>query len=183
MLKKIAALLLVLVTVTLTSCANLPTSGLKSFVDSYDGYEFLYPNGWVAIDTTNIKPDVAFRDLIERTENVSVIISPVPEETGKTLADLGTPTEVGYALSKNAIAPPNSNRTAELVSAEQYDYKDKTYYTLEYSVQLADRERHNLASVSISRGQLFTFNISTTEKRWQKTKDRLQTVVNSFHVY
>jgi len=45
-------------------------------------------------------PDVVFHDLIETTENVSVVFSPVPQ--GKTLAELDAG-EVGYKLSK-AIA-------------------------------------------------------------------------------
>jgi photosystem II oxygen-evolving enhancer protein 2 len=181
MLKRIAAILLVLFSLTLTSCSVTPTSGLKSYTDSYDGYEFLYPNSWVEVNTTNIKPDVLFRDLIETTENVSVILNPVSGE--QTLADLGTPMEVGYKLSKTAIAPPGSDREAELTNAEQHEYDGNSYYILEYAVKLPQGERHNLASLAIRRGQLFTFNVSTTEKRWSKMQEQLKAVVNSFHVY
>jgi photosystem II oxygen-evolving enhancer protein 2 len=113
MLKRIAATLLVVLCFTLTSCVSIAT-GLKSYVDTGDGYQFLYPNGWLPIAVSN-GPDVVFRDLIQQTENVSVVISPVGN---KTLADLGTPTDVGYKLSKTAIAPPDSGREAELVNAE-----------------------------------------------------------------
>lgn len=179
MLKRIAAILLVVLSFSLAGCVS-PTSGLNSYVDSTKGYQFLYPNGWIPVKVSN-GPDVVFHDLIEPTENLSLIISPVPE--GKTLADLGTPSEVGYKLSKSAIAPPESGREAELVSAEMRESGDKTYYVLEYAVKLPDQERHNLASVAVSRGKLFTFNTSTTEKRWQKVHDRFQLVVNSFSVY
>jgi photosystem II oxygen-evolving enhancer protein 2 len=181
MLKRIAAILLVLFSLTLTSCSVSPTSGLKAYVDSYDGYEFLYPNSWVEVNVANLELDVIFRDLIETTENVSVILNPVADE--KTLAELGTPTEVGYTLSKTAIAPPGSNRVAELTNAEEHEYDGNPYYILEYAVKLPQGERHNLASVAIRRGQLFTLNVSTTEKRWSKMQEQLKTVVNSFHVY
>ena len=174
------ALCLVAIALTLTGCVSTG-GGLQSFVDTTDGYEFLYPNGWLQVKVSD-GPDVVFHDLVEATENVSVVISPVPQE--KTLTDLGTPTEVGYKLSKNAIAPKDSGREAELVNAEPREYKTKTYYQLEYAVKLADgRERHNLASVAVSRGKLFTMNISTTEKRWQKVQDKFQQVINSFSVY
>ena len=101
MLKRIAAILLVVLSLTLTGCVSKVT-GLKSYVDTGDGYQFLYPNGWLPIAVSN-GPDVVFRDLIQQTENVSVVISPVAKD--KTLADLGTPTDVGYKLSKSAIAP------------------------------------------------------------------------------
>jgi photosystem II oxygen-evolving enhancer protein 2 len=187
MLRAIAAVLLLVLSLGLHGCTS-SVSGLKGYVDSIDGYEFLYPNGWVPVQVTN-GPDVVFRDLVERTENVSVIVSPVPQ--GKTLAELGTPGEVGYQLQKNAlaerflqnIAPPNSGRKAELVNAEAREAGDKTYYILEYAVKLADQERHNLASVVVNRDKLYTFNVSTTEKRWSKMHDVFETIVKSFAVY
>lgn len=181
MLKRIAAILLVLlVSLSLNGCASA-ISGLKSYVDSIDGYEFLYPNGWVPAQVSN-GPDLVLHDLIETTENVSVVISPVVE--GKTLAELGTPGEVGYKLAKSAIAPPGSNREAELVNAEKLESGAKTYYLLEYEVKLPDqRQRHNLASVAVSRNKLFTFNISTPERRWAKMQPVFEQVVKSFSVY
>jgi len=47
---------------------------------------------WLAPVKVSNGPDVVFHDLIETTENVSVVFSPVPQ--GKTLAELGTPGEV-----------------------------------------------------------------------------------------
>lgn len=179
MLKRIAAVLLIVVSLSLQSCASAVAS-LVSYVDTRDGYEFLYPNSWVPVKVQD-GPDVVLHDLIEETENLSVIISPVPDS--KSLQELGSPTEVGYRLSKNAIAPANSGRQAELVNAETREADGKTYYLLEYAVQLPNQVRHNLASVVVQRGQLYTLNVSTTEKRWQKMKDRFRTVVQSFSVY
>lgn len=180
MLKRIAALLLVMLSLSLTSCASA-ASGLKSYVDSTDGYQFLYPNGWLPVKVSN-GADVVLHDLIETSENVSVVVSPVPE--GKTLVELGTPSEVGYKLGKSAIAPPDSGREAELVNAGTLESGGKKYYLLEYAVKLPNQqERHNLTSVAVSRGKLYTFNASTPEKRWPKVKQVFELVVNSFSVY
>ncbi|WP_088894302.1 photosystem II reaction center PsbP [Leptolyngbya ohadii] len=179
MLKRIAAVLLVVLSLSLQSCASGAT-GLKSYVNTYQGYQFLYPNGWIEVKVNN-GPDVVLHDLIEETENASVIISPVKDD--KTLEELGTPTEVGYRLSKNAIAPEGSGRQAELVSAEAREDGEKTYYLLEYAVTLPNQLRHNIASVAVRRGQLYTFNVSTTERRWEKVEDRLRKVAKSFSVY
>lgn len=178
MLKKIAAVLLVILTLAMSGCVS-GVSGLKSYVDTSDGYQFLYPNGWVPVKVAN-GPDVVFRDLIEETENVSVVISPV--ESGKTLADLGSPGEVGYKLSKSAIAPPGSGRQAELVNAEAREGGGKTYYFLEYAVKLPNQERHNLATVVVNRGKLYTANVSSTEKRWEKVRNQFQQIIDSFQV-
>lgn len=179
MLKKFLAIFLMIFSITLTSCVS-GANGLKSYVDTLDGYQFLYPNGWVPVEVSQ-GPDVVFRDLIAQTENVSVVISPI--SGNKTLTDLGTPSEVGYQLSKNAIAPPGSGREAELVNADSRQVGDKTYYLLEYAVKLPNQLRHNLASVAITRGQLYTFNISTTEDRWSKVKDLFEKSLKSFSVY
>ncbi|MBW4520007.1 MAG: photosystem II reaction center PsbP family protein [Scytolyngbya sp. HA4215-MV1] len=179
MLKRVVALLLVVLSLNLAGCVS-SVAGLKSYVDSIDGYQFLYPNGWLSVRVEN-GPDIVFHDLIETTENVSVVISPVPDK--KKLSDLGSAGEVGYKLGKSAIAPPGSGREAELVTADEQQIGNKTYYFLEYVVKIGEQQRHNLASVAVSRGKLFTLNVSTTEQRWEKMQDSLKQVVSSFSVY
>ncbi len=181
MWKRIALILLLVLSFSLSASDVAAAAGLKSFVDSTDGYQFLYPNGWLQVKVAN-GPDVVFHDLIEVSENVSVVISPVPE--GKTLPELGTPTEVGYRLGKAALAPPDSGRSAELVNALEREVDGKTYYLLEYEVKLPNQqERHNIASVAVSRGKLFTLNASIPERRWPRVKRMIESVVNSFSVY
>lgn len=181
MLKRVAAIILLCFSLTLTGCVSVG-GGLNSFVDTADGYEFIYPNGWTQVSVSN-GPDTVFHDMIEQSENVSVVISPISNNK-QTLTEIGTPTEVGYTLSKKAIAPEGSGRTAELINAEAREVGSNTYYLLEYAVQLPnEKQRHDFASVAISRGKLFTLNVSTTEKRWQKAQDILQQVVKSFKVY
>lgn len=180
MWKRIAVILLLVLSFSFTNYGTA-SAALKSFVDTSDGYQFLYPNGWVQV-RVNDGPDVVFHDLIEFSENVSVVISPVPE--GKSLPELGTPSEVGYKLAKNALAPEGSGRTAELVNAEQVESKGKIYYKLEYLITLPNKQqRHNLVSVATSRGKLFTFYASVPEKRWRKVKNAIEESVDSFSVY
>lgn len=178
MLKRIAAVFLVMLSLSLQSCVSA-TSGLKSYVDAYDGYEFAYPNGWIEIKVPD-GPDVVLHDFVEPSENVSVIISDVPE--GKTLEDLGTPTEVGQRLAQGANFE-KGDRQAELISADARQVDSDTYYLLEYVVRLPDQTRHNLASVVVSRDKLYTFNASTLQNRWNKMSDKFRTVVRSFSVY
>src|SRR3569832_3034097 len=94
MIRTIAALLLLVLSLGLHGCAT-GISGLNSYVDSIDGYQFLYPNGWLPVQVTN-GPDVVFRDMIERTENVSVVISPVSD--GFSFVVFGLFGVVGYKL-------------------------------------------------------------------------------------
>jgi photosystem II oxygen-evolving enhancer protein 2 len=181
MWKRIALILLLVFSFSLSHPSEASAAGLKSFVNTGDGYQFSYPNGWVQVKVAN-GPDVVFHDLIEISENVSVVISPV--SPGKTLTELGTPTEVGYKLGKVALAPEGSGRSAELVNAAQKETDGKIYYLLEYLVTLPQKQqRHNIASVAVSRGKLFTFNASVPEKRWSKLQRLIDESVNSFTVY
>ncbi len=175
--------IIILLVGSLISCST-GIASLQSYVDSRDGYQFLYPNGWVQVNVPNASEgvDVVFHDLIERTENLSVIISDIPEN--QTLTDLGTPTEVGYRFLQKINQTSELNREADLINAEGKEVEGKTYYILEYQVKLPNNEeRHNIASVAISRGKLFTFNLSTLQQRWNKVKNLFETAANSFSVY
>jgi len=179
MVRFTAVVIIMLLSLTLSGCVS-GVSGLKPYVDSTDGYQFLYPNGWIPVKVSN-GPDIVFRDLIQETENVSVVVSPVASD--KTLADLGSPSEVGQRLAQRVIAPPDSGREAELVAAASRQSGPKTYYNLEYSIKLGNRERHNLASVAVSRGKLYTLSVSAPEQRWPRVHDEFEKVINSFSVY
>lgn len=181
MWKKITLSLIVALGLILqTNVAPVAAGGLQAYVDTGDSYKFLYPNGWVPVKTTK-GADIIFHDLIESSENVSVVISQV--DKAKKLSDLGTPADVGAKLGTNAIAPPGSGREAELLNSELKEVRGKTYYILEYDVKFPNNShRHNIASVVVSRGKLFTFNASTTEKRWQKMNKVFGEVINSFSV-
>lgn len=184
MFRSLIASLIVIASLTLSSC-GAGVTGLQSYINTAKGYEFLYPNGWIEVKIPGSSKgegvDVVFRDLVERTENLSVIVSSVPE--GKNLQDLGDPTDVGYRFLKLVNDNPDSERKAEFLRAESREGQDKVYYILEYEVDLPDNStRHNLASVAVSRGKLFTFNLSTPQERWDKVKDSFEVAAKSFTV-
>lgn len=183
MFKSFFAGLLVVLSLVLSSCSTGVT-GLQSYVNTSKGYEFLYPNGWIPVNlgtSARRTVDVVFRDLVERTENLSVIINEVPDD--KTLEDLGSPSEVGYRLLKVINNTPDSERKAEFIRAEARKNQDKSYYLLEYEENLPEQgERHNIASVAVSRGKIFTFNLSTPQRRWDTVKDSFEVAAKSFTV-
>ncbi len=180
MLKRLAGILILVVALGLQSC-GAAGGGLRSYANSYQGYQFSYPTGWVEV-AVNSGPDVVFHDIINPTENVSVVINPVQE--GTSLSDLGSPTAVGYKLSKGIASLAGDDRDVELVNAKAIDTEDgKTYYILEYVANLPSGVRHNLASAIVRRGQLFTFNASVPESRWDDLEILLKQTVASFSVY
>jgi photosystem II oxygen-evolving enhancer protein 2 len=183
MLRSLIVTLLFIVSLTLSSCST-GIGNLQHYTNTAKGYEFFYPNGWIQVDVKDASEgvDVVFHDLIERSENLSVIISSIPGD--KTLADLGTPSEVGYRFLQKINNDSSLQREAELIRAESRESEGKTYYTLEYKVKLPNnQERHDLASVAVSRGKLYTFNLSTAQQRWEKIKNLFEVAVNSFLIY
>lgn len=182
MFKSLIATILIILSVSLFGC-SIGVSGLQSHVDVSDGYEFLYPNGWVGVDVKTAPEgiDVAYQDLIDPNEKLSVIISDINQD--KNLEDLGTPLEVGERFMQKVNNNANSNLEAELINAELRENNDKNYYILEYLVKLPNNQaKHNVASVVIRNGKLFTFNISTSEYHWNSVKKQFITAAKSFSV-
>ncbi|MFN3361166.1 MAG: photosystem II reaction center PsbP [Pseudanabaenaceae cyanobacterium] len=180
MIKKwIGALTAVVLAFWLGGCVS-PTSGLLPYSDVKDGYRFLYPNGWVQKSVQG-GADVLFHDIIQPLENVSVVIGEL--KSVQKLADLGSPQAVGERVRDRIIAPPESNRKAELVSATSQVFNGREYYLLEYAIDLGNgRQRHDLVSVTANNRRLYTLDISAPENRWGKVKDMFEQVVKSFQV-
>ncbi|WP_075894088.1 photosystem II reaction center PsbP [[Limnothrix rosea] IAM M-220] len=177
--RAIATLLVLCCSLTLVACGNVVGS-LQPYSSGTYGYEFLYPNGWIPVNVDSAKTgvDVVFRDLVEYSENLSVIISDVPAD--KSLEDLGTPTDVGYRFMQEANQ--NSDRQPDLIRADsRTDDSGQTYYILEYQVTLPNGQtRHDLATVAVKFGKLYTLNLSTLQDRWNDVESLFNTVIKSF---
>jgi photosystem II oxygen-evolving enhancer protein 2 len=181
--KFFVAILAVVVSFIVASCSP-QVSNLQSYVNNQQGYGFFYPNGWIPVEVRDASPGVetVFRDLIERSENLSVIVSPVG--TTQHLEDLGSASDVGYYFLRRLNDDPDVKREVELLQANTLESKGKTYYILEYQVQMPNKPpRHELASVTIHNGKLYTFSLSTLQRRWSQVKNLFHAVANSFFVY
>lgn len=173
----------------LLSSFTLPLQGLTPYEDQSMGYRFFYPSRW---DQARVPQEItiAFQERGHPSENVSLVISEAQLE--RQLSDLGSPSEVGQTLIQQMIAPLGSARQAELLSAQSQPIEDKNYYLLEIRVQLPASsnsfldgsaiERHNLASIAVDQGRIFTFNLSVSEERWLRDQELFQSVVNSFRI-
>jgi photosystem II oxygen-evolving enhancer protein 2 len=152
-------------------------AGLQSYQSPDGRYAFLYPTGWTRVQVSD-GPQVVFHDLINSDETLSLVVSDVAADSG--LADLGSAVAVGEKLRRTVIAPEGSGRAASLVQAEEREQGGRTFYDLEYTVQLSDRNRHELATVVVDRGRLYTFAASTNEVRWERVHELFERVIQSF---
>ncbi len=173
-LRVILAFVLVLF---LGACSGGGTAGLNSFQSPDGRYAFLYPTGWSRVAVTG-GPQVVFHDLINSDETLSLVVSEVGQDID--LESLGNPEAVGERLINEVIAPEGAGREVELVAAKERVETGHTFYDLEYSVKLKDRTRHELSTVVIDRGYLYTFATSTNEERWPKVQNIFERVISSF---
>ena len=169
----IKSLLAIALVLTLAACSTGGTSGLEPFKSQDGRYGFLFPTGWtrVAVDDG---PEVVYHDLINSDETLSLVISKLENEVD--LGDLGGADAVGQRL----FGEKNSQNTIQLIDAKEREVDENTFYDLEYSVDLEDKSRHEIATVVINRGYLYTLAASTSEQRWSKMKDIYQRVIRSF---
>ena len=165
--------------VVLGACAAGPTAGLQSYQSPDGRFAFLYPTGWTQVQVSN-GPRVVFHDLIHSDETVSLMVNKVDEQND--LSDLGSAVAVGERLRREVIATVGSGRTAELIEAGEREMNGHTFYDLEYAVHLPDRDRHELATVVVDRGRLYTLATSVNEDRWEKVNDLCGRVVHSLNL-
>lgn len=169
-------MLAVMCVLMLTACSG-GGGGLNSFQSPDGRYAFLYPTGWSRVAVSG-GPQVVFHDLINSDETVSLVVSDV--DADDELEQLGSAVAVGERLRRDVIAPEGSGRDADLVSAKEREASGHTFYDLEFAVHLQDRDRHELATVVVDRGRLYTLATSTNESRWPKVKGLFENVIQSF---
>ncbi|MCS5693221.1 photosystem II reaction center PsbP [Cyanobium sp. FGCU-6] len=174
----VRALAALLLAVALTAC-SAAAAGLNTFQSPDGRYAFLYPTGWTRVQVSG-GPQVVFHDLINSDETLSLVVSEV--NATNDLEALGSAVAVGEKLRRVVIAPEGSGRKAELVEARERQQDGRTFYDLEYAVHLADRERHELATVVVDRGRLYTLAASTNEARWPRVKELFEATISSFRL-
>ena len=168
--KSLIAIALVL---TLVACSTGGASGLEPFKSKDGSYGFLFPTGWTRVAVDN-GPEVVYHDLINSDETLSLVISKLENEVD--LDDLGGADAVGERL----FGEKNSKNPIQLIEAMEREVDDHKFYDLEYSIDLEEKSRHEIATVVVDRGYLYTLAASTSEQRWAKMQDIYKRVVNSF---
>ncbi|XP_077216155.1 psbP-like protein 1 isoform X2 [Tasmannia lanceolata] len=161
---------------TSTSSAAETKKGFQAVTDKKDGYSFLYPFGWQEVVIQG--QDKVFKDVIEPLEAVSVNMV---ETSKQDIRDLGSPQEVVELLIKKVLAPPTQK--TKLVEAAEHDVDGKAYYTFEFIAQAPNYTRHALGTICIGNGKFYTVTTGANERRWEKMKDKLHTVIDSFKIF
>ncbi len=165
---------------SLVACSPSITAGLEAFQSSDGRYGFFYPTGWTRIAIKG-GPEVVFHDMINSDETLSLVVSEVSSDI--ELEKIGTPLEVGERLMNDLLAPDGGGRQAELIDAESREVDGRTFYDIEYLIHLPQKDRHELATVIVDHGSLFTFAAGTNDARWNKVEELFKRVITSFSFF
>ena len=171
-------LFLIFLCLTLSACSGGLNAGLEAYQSPDGRYAFLYPTGWTRVKVDG-GPEIIYHDLINSNETLSLVVSDVNKEVD--LEQLGSPIEVGKTLIDKVIAPEGSGRSVKLVDANKREASNHIFYDLEYQLNLNEQDRHELATVVIDRGTLYTFAVGTNEDRWNKVDGMFANVIESFN--
>ena len=161
----------------ISACGTGLNAGLEAYQSPDGRYGFFYPTGWTRINV-NGGPEIIYHDLINSNETLSLVVSDMENEI--ELDQLGSPLEVGETLINKVIAPEGSGRSVNLIEAKQRESSNHIFYDLEYQLNLNDQDRHELATVVIDRGSLYTFAVGTNQERWNKVEKMFTNVIESF---
>ena len=158
---------------TLVACSTGGASGLEPFKSQNGNYGFLFPTGWTRVAVDN-GPEVVYHDLINSDETLSLVISKLDNDVD--LNDLGGADAVGERL----FGSNDNKNPIKLIEAKEREVDDHKFYDLEYFVNLEEKSRHEIATVVVDRGYLYTLAASSSEQRWSKMQDIFKRVIVSF---
>tara|TARA_B100000073_G_C23584510_1_gene513702 strand:- start:135 stop:692 length:558 start_codon:yes stop_codon:yes gene_type:complete len=171
-------ILAILLCLSISSCSGGLNAGLEAYQSPDGRYAFFYPTGWTKVKVDG-GPEIIYHDLINSNETLSLVISDVNDDI--SLEQLGTPLEVGQTLLNKVIAPEGSGRLVTLIDTKKRESSDHIFYDLEYELEIQNQTRHELATVVIDRGSLYTFAVGSNQDRWNKVEGLFTNVIESFN--
>lgn len=187
-----------------------PIEGYSRCIQPDEGFEFIYPETWVADQTIfyravakaelersldppplssgtrrkrNVnEPVIAFGPPGSTGElNVSVIVSPVPLDF--RIEAFGGPQEVGEAVIRSITGSsrgPDVKAMLLRTNLRGDSVRKVNYYELEFRVESPSFQRHNVAVCCAQNGKLYTLNAQAPEPMWNNVKQDFYKIATSF---
>lgn len=149
--------------------------GFVPVKDQGDAYQLLYPFGWQEVSVGG--QDVVYKDIIEPLESVSVSITPSDKDD---ITLYGEPVEVAKSLAETVLTPPGQQVKVLRVNPRRAE--DRNYLEFEFAAKSNTYIRLAIAVVTVANGKLYTLVTGANERRWDKVKDKLETIARSFVV-
>ena len=150
--------------------------GLLERYQDQRGWVILAPSGWNKFEGEVGAYDVKWQDLVDPKENIKVSSTPVKSTTTSISALLG---EGENALSgvEELGKKLASKRSAKLISATERLTDDVLFYEFDFAIEDGT---HQLLSLSVNKGKIWSLDANTIEKRWSKREEMYKNVLGSF---
>lgn len=142
---------------------------LEKFADTQRGLSINIPSGWNKFEGEVGAYDIKWQDLVDPKENIKISSTPV-KSTTTSVAALGDDVQ---AIGENLA----SKRNAKLVKAQERLTDGILFYEFEFAIGDAT---HQLLSLSVNKGKIWSLDCNTTEKRWSKREEMYYNVIGSF---
>jgi len=141
---------------------------LEKYQDGNRGWRILAPSGWNKFEGEVGAYDVKWQDVVDPKENIKVSSTPV-KSTTTSIDILGDVQALGESLA--------SKRNAKLIKAEERLTDGILFYVFDFAIEDGT---HQVLSLSVNKGRIWSLDANTTEKRWNNRKDMYFNVVGSF---
>ncbi|GER57770.1 PsbP-like protein [Striga asiatica] len=188
--------------------ALYPVGGYSRYIDTNEGFEFVYPESWLGDQTVLYRaagkaekpvdpppldggggrrrrvnePVVAFGPPGSTGElNVSVIVSTVPIDF--SIEAFGGAERVGEAVLRTITMPSRGTGVKGTLigsSVRENPEKGVKYYVLEFGIESPVFQRHSVAVCCARKGRLFTLNAQAPEPAWPQYKAQFYVIADSF---
>lgn len=113
--------------------------------------------------------DIKWQDLVDQRENVKISSSPVKSTTTSINALGDDVQDIGQKLA--------AKRDAKLIKAEERLTEGILFYVFEFAI---NDGTHQMLSLSVNKGRMWSLDANTTEKRWSKREELYNNVIGSF---
>ncbi|KAK1699514.1 hypothetical protein QYE76_016211 [Lolium multiflorum] len=183
--------------------ADTTGGAFREYIDTFDGYSFLYPKGWIQVRGAGA--DIFFRDPVLLDVNMSVDISSPSSSNYKTVEDLGPPENAAKGVLKQYLTEFMSTRLgvrreSNVLSASSKVSDDgKLYYEVEVNIKSyasnnelavmpADRvqrlewDRRYLTVLGVENNRLYALRLQSPERLLLEEEGDLRRVMDSFRV-
>mmetsp|Transcript_5162 Transcript_5162/g.7564 ORF Transcript_5162/g.7564 Transcript_5162/m.7564 type:complete len:222 (+) Transcript_5162:151-816(+) len=141
---------------------------LEKYQDGNRGWRILAPSGWNKFEGEVGAYDVKWQDVVDPRENIKVSSTPV-KSTTTSIDILGDVQALGESLA--------SKRNAKLIKAEERLTDGILFYVFDFAIEDGT---HQVLSLSVNKGRIWSLDANTTEKRWNSRKDMYFNIVGSF---
>ncbi|KAL1546027.1 PsbP domain-containing protein 7, chloroplastic [Salvia divinorum] len=184
--------------------ALYPVRGYSRYIDTEEGFEFVYPDRWLGdqrllyraaekaersldLDPPSLsgrrrnvtEPMVAFGPPASTGElNVSVFASRIPNDF--SIDAFGGASDVGEAFIRTITRSGQVQGRLIGTSLREDSERKNKYYELEFQVESPTFRRHNVAVCCARNGKLFTLNAQAPESAWPHFKSQLHAIAASF---